>query len=74
MPPGGIPSEPDPRIQQAQRALARLGATAVKPDGFIGPTTRAAIEKFERERKWPVTGEVSQRLLRELGTVSAARP
>lgn len=74
VPPGGIPSEPDPKIQQAQRALTRLGATNVKPDGFMGPATKAAIEKFERDKKWPVTGEISPRLLRELGAVSAARP
>ncbi len=74
VPPGGIPSEPDPRIMQAQRGLARSGAAGVKPDGFMGPATRAAIEKFEREHKWPVTGEVSARLLRELGVISASRP
>lgn len=73
VPPGGIPSEADPKIELVQRALAKRGAS-VKPDGFMGPATRAAIEKFERERKWTVTGEVSPRLLRELGTVSASRP
>ncbi len=74
VPPGGIPSEPDPKIMQVQQRLARLGHANVKPDGFMGPATKAAIEKFERDRKWSVTGEVSPRLIRELGTVSASRP
>jgi hypothetical protein len=74
VPPGGIPSEPDPKILQVQQRLARLGHANVKPDGFMGPATRAAIEKFERDRKWSVTGEMSPRLVRELGTVSASRP
>ena len=40
-----------------------------KPTGTIGPDTQAAIQKFERERKLPVTGQVSDRLMRELAAV-----
>jgi len=42
----------------------------VKPTGVFGPDTRAAIEKFERDRKLPVSGEVSDRLVRELTAVT----
>ena len=50
---------------RAQKALSKLGY-AVKPDGAMGPGTRAAIEKFERGAKLPVTGEATGRTLREL--------
>ncbi|MGN8095752.1 peptidoglycan-binding domain-containing protein [Methylobacterium radiotolerans] len=52
-------------VLRAQKALSKLGY-AVKPDGAMGPGTRAAIEKFERGAKLPVTGEATGRTLREL--------
>ncbi|MDP4021765.1 peptidoglycan-binding protein [Methylobacterium sp. NEAU 140] len=52
-------------VLRAQRALAKLGY-AVKADGALGPGTRAALERFERDRKLPVTGEASGRTLRAL--------
>jgi peptidoglycan hydrolase-like protein with peptidoglycan-binding domain len=36
----------------------------------MGPTTRQAIERFERERKIPVTGELGARTVRELAAQS----
>lgn len=56
----------DPGVTRAQRALTKLGYGTLKADGMMGPGTRAAIEKFERERKIPVTGEAAGRTLREL--------
>jgi len=53
-----------------QRALADFGYGQLKPNGILGPETRAAIERFERERKLPVTGQISDRLLRELAVVT----
>jgi hypothetical protein len=41
----------------------------LKPTGAIGSDTQAAISKFERERKLPVTGQISDRLVRELAAV-----
>jgi peptidoglycan hydrolase-like protein with peptidoglycan-binding domain len=41
----------------------------LKPTGMIGPDTQAAIQKFERERKLPVTGQVSDRVVHELAIV-----
>ena len=36
------------------------------PTGVVGSDTQAAIQKFEKARKLPVTGQVSDRLVREL--------
>ncbi|WP_425510592.1 peptidoglycan-binding domain-containing protein [Xanthomonas sontii] len=51
--------------------MSKLGYP-IKADGAMGPGTRAAIEKFERSAKLPVTGEVSGRTLRELVTRAGA--
>lgn len=56
------------KVAQAQRALSKLGYGTIKADGVMGPATKAAIEKFERDRKIPVTGEASGRTLRELAS------
>lgn len=55
------------RVGAAQRALARLGHT-VDIDGIYGPGTRAAIQKFERDNKLPVTGELNPRTMKALST------
>ena len=46
------------------------GHWQIKPTGAYGPDTRAAIEKFERERKLPITGQISDRLVRELAALT----
>lgn len=56
----------DATVMRAQRALAKLGYGPVKADGAMGPATKAAIEKFEREHKLPVTGTAAGRTLRAL--------
>lgn len=58
------------RIAAVQRALTEYGYGQLKPTGNVGSDTSAAIQKFERDRKMPVTGQVSDRLVRELGTVT----
>jgi peptidoglycan hydrolase-like protein with peptidoglycan-binding domain len=67
-----VPAAPqvDPRLQSVQRALARLGYGPIRPDGRPGSATRAAVQRFERDRNLPVTGEISSRLVRELAAVS----
>jgi hypothetical protein len=57
------------RVAAVQRALTEYGYGQLKPSGTIGPDTQTAIQKFERERKMPVTGQVSDRLVRELSVV-----
>src|SRR6478609_6288118 len=66
------PANPVPgsrRVAAVQRALTEYGYGQLKPTGTVGSETQAAIQKFERERKIPVTGQVSDRLVRELTAV-----
>jgi hypothetical protein len=58
------------QLAAIQRALADFGYGQVKPSGVVDADTRAAIEKFERERKLPVTGQVSERVVRELAAMT----
>lgn len=57
---------PSPRIAALQKALSDFGFGQIKATGITDPQTSAAIEKFERARNMPVTGQVSERLVREL--------
>ncbi|HLJ00094.1 MAG TPA: peptidoglycan-binding domain-containing protein [Bradyrhizobium sp.] len=54
------------RVAAVQRALSKYGYGQLRPTGVVGPDTQAAIQKFERLRKLPVTGQISDRLVREL--------
>ena len=54
------------RVAAVQRALTEYGYGQLKATGTVGADTQAAIQKFERERRLPVTGQVSDRLMREL--------
>jgi hypothetical protein len=58
------------RVAAVQRALTDYGYGQLKPTGTIGSDTQAAIQKFERDRKIPITGQMSERLVRELSTVT----
>jgi hypothetical protein len=58
------------RVAAVQRALTEYGYGQLKPTGTVGSDTQAAIQRFERERKLPVTGQVSDRMVRELATVT----
>jgi hypothetical protein len=58
------------RVAAIQRALTDYGYGQLKPTGTIGSDTQAAIQKFERDRKMPITGQMSDRLVRELSTVT----
>ena len=57
---------PSKKILAVQRALADFGYGQIKPTGVLDPETRAAVEKFERDRRMPVTGQISDRFVREL--------
>lgn len=61
---------PSPRIMALQRALADFGYGQIKPSGTMDAQTNAAIEKFEREHRMPVTGQVSDRVVRELAAMT----
>ncbi len=58
------------RVAAVQRALTEYGYGQLKPTGTVSSDTQAAIQKFERERKLPVTGQMSDRLVRELIAVT----
>ena len=61
------------RVAAVQRTLTEYGYGQLKPTGTVGSDTQAAIQKFERERKIPVTGQMSDRLVKEL-TAMIGRP
>ncbi|MFN3656674.1 MAG: peptidoglycan-binding protein [Pseudolabrys sp.] len=57
---------PSPRVTAIQRALTDFGYGQLKPTGVYDPETRRAIERFERDHKLPVTGQISDRFVRTL--------
>ncbi len=76
-PPGTIDentlSMPD-RIR-LQAALARLGFLAGKVDGFYGPSSRAAISRFQQSIGAPKTGWLTEEQAgRLLGAAGAPMP
>ncbi len=61
---------PSKRVLAIQRALADFGYGQIKLTGVYDPETGTAIEKFEREHRMPVTGQISDRFVRELAAMS----
>ena len=61
---------PSKRVIALQRALAEYGYGQIRPSGIIDAETQSAIEKFERERKLPITGQASDRVVRELAAMT----
>jgi peptidoglycan hydrolase-like protein with peptidoglycan-binding domain len=66
------PASPPPskRVIALQRALAEYGYGQIKPNGIVDSETQRAIERFERERKLPITGQASDRVVRELAAMT----
>ena len=61
---------PSQRVLAVQHALADFGYGQIKPTGVVGPETQVAIEKFERGHHLPVTGQISDRLVRDLAAMT----
>ena len=61
---------PSKRIVSIQRALADFGYGQIKATGVYDPETRSAIEKFERDHRLPVTGQISDRFVREVAAMT----
>jgi len=61
---------PDTRLVALQRALADFGYGPVKATGVHDAQTKAAIERFERARREPVTGQITERLVRNLAALT----
>jgi hypothetical protein len=58
------------RIMAVQRVLSNYGYGQLKPTGILDRPTSAAIERFEREHRLPVTGRISDRLVSELAQMA----
>jgi len=58
------------RIMAVQRVLSEFGYGQLRSSGTLDEPTSAAIQKFEADRKLPVTGRLSDRLLSELATMT----
>jgi len=75
-PPAPIPAppralvRPSRQVLAVQRALSEYGYGQLKPSGVYDADTRLAIQRFERDRKLPITGEISERLTRELANLT----
>jgi peptidoglycan hydrolase-like protein with peptidoglycan-binding domain len=77
--PQNQPARPDPiaeylapsrQVIAVQRVLSEFGYGQIKPTGLIDSETQSAIERFERERRLPVTGQLSHRVVRELAAIT----
>jgi peptidoglycan hydrolase-like protein with peptidoglycan-binding domain len=61
---------PSKQVIAVQRALSEFGYGQIKPTGIVDPETQSAIQRFERERRLPVTGQLSHRVVRELAAIT----
>jgi hypothetical protein len=61
---------PSPQVLAIQRALNDFGYGPLKLTGIYDADTRAGVERFERARNLPVTGQISERLRRELADMT----
>jgi peptidoglycan hydrolase-like protein with peptidoglycan-binding domain len=61
---------PSGRVVAVQRALNDFGYGPIKPSGVYDTETRIAIEKFEKARRRPVTGQVTDQLVRDLAALT----
>ena len=61
---------PTKQVLAIQRALSDFGYGQINPTGVYDPETKEAIEKFERDRRLPVTGQISDPLVRELAAMT----
>ena len=67
---GKLIAPPSKRVTAVQRALADFGYGQIKPTGIFDPDTKAAVERFERERRLPIDGQMSDRFVRELAAMT----
>ncbi len=61
---------PSGRIIAVQRALIEFGYGPLAANGTYDAATRAAIERFERARKRPATGQITDHLVRDLAVLT----
>ena len=63
---------PKQRIRAAQEALTDFGYGRIEAYGVFGPSTRKAIEAFERAKGLPVTGQLGAATLQALRVHAAS--
>lgn len=61
---------PSNRVIAVQQVLTQWGYGQIRPTGVIGPETQEAIRKFERAQKMPVTGAMSEQVVKALAQMS----
>ena len=71
IPPADQPSQAA-RILAVQRILSNLGYGPLRLNALHDPETKAAVERFERDRGLKPIGAVSEQLVRELAAFSGA--
>jgi peptidoglycan hydrolase-like protein with peptidoglycan-binding domain len=71
IPPADQPSTAA-RILAVQRSLAKLGYGPLRLNALHDTETKAAVERFERDRGMRPSGAVSEQLARELAAFSGA--
>jgi len=64
--PATAPANPKEQLTEIQKLLSALRLYNGKPDGAMGPGTRAAIKTFQRSAGMPETGEPSPALVAAL--------
>ena len=67
---GGLAAGGSRRVAAVQRALTEFGYGQLRSSGIEGPDTKAALVKFERDRRLPVTAQISDRLIHELSAMT----
>jgi hypothetical protein len=75
--PASIPaptSDQQRKTRTAQLILAELGYDPGRPDGTLGPRTRAAIIHFQTQAGMRPDGQVSDALLIQLSRARGAKP
>ncbi len=68
--PPAQPAAASARVIAVQRALSDFGYGQMKPSGTLDPDTGRAIAAFERQRNLPITGQLSEPLIRELSAAT----
>jgi peptidoglycan hydrolase-like protein with peptidoglycan-binding domain len=53
-------------IKQLQQALNEKGFLSSQPDGVWGPSTKSALEQFQKSQSLPANGELDQQTLSAL--------
>ena len=61
---------PSNRVIAVQQVLTQYGYGQIRPTGIMGPDTQEAIRRFERSQKMPVTGTMSDQVVKALAQMS----